>query len=70
MPAWEREHGELPSPTFVPVGREAGGHVCLYAIRSAELFSKAKSRLRTQRVKALRLTGSKRVGEAVEAAPQ
>ena len=28
MSAWEREHGELPSPTFVPVGRKAGGHVC------------------------------------------
>jgi len=28
MSAREREHGELPSPTFVPVGRKAGGHVC------------------------------------------
>src|SRR6185503_12951571 len=28
MPAWEREHGELPSPTFVPVSRKVGGHVC------------------------------------------
>ena len=28
MSAWERERGELPPPTFVPVGREAGGHVC------------------------------------------
>lgn len=28
MPAREREHGELPSPTFVPVGRKAGGHAC------------------------------------------
>jgi hypothetical protein len=28
MSARVREHGELPSPTFVPVGREAGGHVC------------------------------------------
>jgi len=28
MSAWEREYGELPSPTFVPVGRKAGGHVC------------------------------------------
>ena len=27
MSAWEREHGELPSPTFGPVGRKAGGHV-------------------------------------------
>src|SRR5688500_16094128 len=25
MPAWEREIGELPPPTFVPVSRKAGG---------------------------------------------
>jgi hypothetical protein len=30
MSAWEREIGELPSPTFVPVGRKAGGHVCFF----------------------------------------
>src|SRR6188768_1705018 len=29
MSAWEREHGELPTPTSAPAGRKTGGRVCL-----------------------------------------
>jgi hypothetical protein len=47
MPAWEREHGELPSPTFVPVGRKAGGHACFWPpiLFSPKLFSSKASLL-------------------------
>jgi hypothetical protein len=43
MPAWEREIGELPPPTFVPVGRKAGGHACFSSSRFCSVHSKAAS---------------------------
>jgi hypothetical protein len=37
MSAWEREYGELPSPTFVPIGPQGSvGTFVLYATPSAD----------------------------------
>ena len=40
MSAWEREIGELPSPTFGPVGGNTGGPVCFSRKAWNLLFAK------------------------------